>query len=79
MAIVPDTQRPVELYDLEKDPNELKNIARDPVLESVRQELLNNHLSKLLDHLDMEKLKNMNVDGLSRQIEKEIEKEQKVI
>ncbi|MFW9941856.1 MAG: sulfatase [Candidatus Thorarchaeota archaeon] len=76
MAIIPDTRRSVELYDLEKDPNELKNLAKDPSFESVRQELLNKHLSKLLNHLDIEKLKNMNVNGLSRQIEKEIEKEQ---
>lgn len=42
----------------------------------MRKELLDNHLNRLLTRLDMEKLKNMNVDGLSRQIEKEIEKEQ---
>ena len=78
MAVVPDTRKPVELYDLKKDPDELSNLVRDPNLKSVRQELLDKHLSRLFKHLDIEKLKNMNVNGLSRQIEKEIEKEQKV-
>ncbi len=75
MAIDPRTQKPVELYDLEDNPNELLNLVRDPTLETVRQELLDNHFTKLLKRLDKEKLKNMNVNGLSRQIEKEIEKE----
>jgi choline-sulfatase len=75
MAIDPRTQKPVELYDLEEDPNELLNLVRDPTLETVRQELLDNHFTKLLKRLDKEKLKNMNVNGLSRQIEKKIEKE----
>lgn len=70
MAIDPSTKKPVELYDLEKDPNELLNVVGDPTLETVRQEMLDNHFTKLLKHLDKEKLKNMNVDGLSRQIEK---------
>ncbi|MFW9872800.1 MAG: sulfatase [Candidatus Thorarchaeota archaeon] len=78
MAVTPDTKKTVELYDLKKDPNELTNLVGDPNFKSVIQELLDKHLSKLLTHLDIKKLKNMNVNGLSRQIGKEIEEKQKV-
>lgn len=47
MAIDPSTQKPVELYDLEKDPNELLNLVRDPTLETVRQEFARESFHKV--------------------------------
>ena len=40
-----------------EDPNELRNLVNDPSLEKVRSELLNEHLGRLLSHLDEGKLK----------------------
>ncbi|MFX1345497.1 MAG: sulfatase [Promethearchaeota archaeon] len=39
---------PVEFYDLINDPNELENKFKDPNLEPIRQQLIDNHLKKLL-------------------------------
>jgi arylsulfatase A-like enzyme len=77
MAVLSDTQKPIDLYDLKNDPDELKNLVKDPNLESIRKELLDNYLSRLLTRLDKKKFENMNVNGLSRQIEKDIKEEQK--
>ena len=64
MAINPITRAPVELYDLKEDPNELKNIVNVAAYESVRQELLDDHLEKLLSRLDHEKFENINYGRL---------------
>ena len=64
MAINPITRAPVELYDLKEDPNELKNIVNVAAYESVRKELLNKHLEKLLRRLDHEKFENINYGRL---------------
>ena len=77
MVVNPMTRKPVEFYDLKEDPNELKNLIRDPSYESISKELLNKQLSRLLNHLDEEKLKNMRVGNLSKQIEKEIKNEKR--
>jgi choline-sulfatase len=57
MAVNSRTRQPVELYDMVNDPDELHNLAEDPSLEKVRNNLLEPHLSHLLSHLDDEKLK----------------------
>jgi len=57
MAVDSKTRQPVELYDMVEDPNELRNLVNDSSLQKVRSELLNEHLSRLLSHLDEGKLK----------------------
>ena len=57
MAVFTETRQPVELYDMENDPNELRNLVNDPSTEKVRKELLNDHLSRLLSHMDEAKFK----------------------
>jgi len=57
MAVNAETHEPVELYDIEDDPNELRNLANESSFEGVRRELLDEHLSRLLSRLDKEKLK----------------------
>lgn len=57
MAVNSRTRQAVELYDMVNDPNELRNLAEDPSLEKVRNDLLEKHLNRLLGHLDEEKLK----------------------
>lgn len=47
MTVFSETQEPVELFDTETDPDELKNVVNDPAFESVRQTLLEKHLSYL--------------------------------
>ena len=49
-------REPLELYDLEKDPQELRYEVANPKFESIRHELANNYLPKLLDKLDYAKL-----------------------
>lgn len=56
MAIEARTRRPVELYDLANDPRELRNLVNEPSLEGVSQELLERHLSLLLNRLDIDRL-----------------------
>jgi len=78
LSIFSDSRKPVEMYDLKNDPDELTNLVTDPNFKSIRKELLDKHLSRLFTRLDMEKLKNMNVEGLSRlskQIEEAIKEE----
>ncbi len=57
MAVHTRARQPVELYDMVEDPNELRNLVNDSSLEKVRSELLNEHLGRLLSHLDEGKLK----------------------
>ncbi len=56
MVVMSKTRRPVELYDLKNDPNELNNLVKNSSLESVRQKLLENYFSKLLDRVDNKNL-----------------------
>ena len=46
------SERPVELYDVEADPDELNNLVEDAGLESVRQDLIETHLGPLRDRFD---------------------------
>ena len=57
MSINTRTRQPVDLYDMESDPNELHNLVGDPSLEKVRQALLNGPIDYLLSHLSEAKLK----------------------
>ena len=41
--------KPVEFYDLKHDPNELENRFNDPTLQDIRQQLIDLHISKILN------------------------------
>jgi len=51
LVVKSNTLIPVEFYDLENDPDELNNLVRDPSVETIREELLENHLKKLLNRM----------------------------
>ena len=52
MAVKSNTRRPVELYDLKKDPNELNNLVKNPKYESICQDVMERYLSRLFDRKD---------------------------
>ena len=41
---------PVEFYDLKNDPNELENRFNDPILHQIKQQLIDHHISEILNH-----------------------------
>ena len=40
---------PVEFYDLKNDPNELENRFNDPTLHQIKQQLIDHHISEMLN------------------------------
>ena len=63
MSVNTLTQEPLDLYDMEADPNELHNRVSDPALENVRRELLEGHLDRLLSRADRSKLQDNSEKG----------------
>jgi choline-sulfatase len=57
LTVEAESQNPVEMFDLQKDTKELINCVNHPGYETVRQQLLENHLSKLRQRLDISALK----------------------
>ncbi len=57
MGIEANTQQIVELYDLQKDPTELHNVVNDTSMESVKKELFDHYMQRLIKTTD-EKLLN---------------------
>ncbi len=57
LTVEAESQKPVEMFDLQEDPKELTNCVNHPKYEEVRQQLLENHLSKLHQRLDISALK----------------------
>ncbi len=57
MTVDVTTRNPVEFYDMEQDPDELRNLVEDPAYDNVRTEIFDDHLSGLLDNLNEEKFK----------------------
>jgi len=55
MAVETKSGRVEELYDLKNDPAELNNLAHDPAMKKLRQELLASLTDRLLIHLDTDK------------------------
>ncbi|MHA1991467.1 MAG: sulfatase family protein, partial [Candidatus Hodarchaeales archaeon] len=49
LVVRTDNLKPVEFYDLKNDPNELENRFNDPTLNQIRQELIDNHISEILN------------------------------
>ena len=68
MAIGSITREPVELYDMQNDPNELENRVNDPALADVRQEMLEQHFSKLLNNINEAQLKVAEAGGIPTSI-----------
>jgi len=55
LAIDVDKREPVELFDLESDADEDKNVVNDSAYESVKQNLLEVHMERLKKRLDVGK------------------------
>ena len=56
--LIYDLDFPLEMYDLERDPHELKNVARDAGVDAVRQELMDELLYwcvRLEDNLEVKR------------------------
>ena len=68
LTIFSGTREPVELFDTGRDPDELINRVNDPALASVRQALLDKHLSYLTGRMNKEKYEIFR-QGLLQQIE----------
>lgn len=56
MAVKSNSRRPVELYDLNNDPNELNNLVKNTSYNTVRQELVERYFNMLFDRGDMNKV-----------------------
>ena len=67
MTVNTNSQKPVELFDLQSDPEELTNIVNDPSMKEVR-ESLKAYLKSLLKKTDKEKLDK--VKSLMKKVEK---------
>jgi len=57
MAVHSLTREPLELYNIVNDPDELDNLVRDPAYKKVRDNLAEQYLAQLLNHLNADKLK----------------------
>ena len=57
MSVNTLTRQPLDLYDMEEDPNELHNQVDNPSFKAVRDELLNGHLNRLLSRMNLSSLK----------------------
>jgi len=57
MSVDSLTREPLDLYDMEEDPSEVRNLVLEPTHKDVRAELLENHLNHLLEKLDHKKVK----------------------
>jgi choline-sulfatase len=60
------TREPLQLYDLENDPRELRNLAKDASFEVIRQELLDKLEGHLSNYLDEERFKVFEAGGERR-------------
>ncbi len=57
MTIDSVTRQPLELYDMEADPDELRNLVDVPRLSDVRDRFLKVHFSRMLENLNEPQLK----------------------
>ena len=56
MTVNTRTRQPLDLYDMQDDPNELHNRVDDPALEDVREAISEEHLPGLLAKVNWSKL-----------------------
>jgi arylsulfatase A-like enzyme len=64
MAIGSTTREPLELYDMENDPNELENLVNEPSLSHVRDEMQREHFDKLLNNINKAQLEVAEAGGI---------------
>lgn len=56
MAIDSITREPLELYDMENDPDELENMVSEPSLSALREEMQRKYFDELLTNMNMPQL-----------------------
>ena len=71
MTINSLAREPLELYDMENDPNELQNLVNEPSLASVRTQILDEHFSRLLANMNEAQLKVFEAGGIPTAIHQE--------
>ena len=65
------TRKPLELYDLENDPDELRNLVNEPRLLGVRDQFLAEYFSHLLANLNEPQLKVYQSGGIPTRLHQE--------
>ena len=70
MAINSVTREPLELYDIENDPNELANLVNERSLSKVRNEIQEMHFNELLSDINDPQLKLAQAGGIPTSIHK---------
>ena len=71
MTIDSLTRKPLELYDLENDPDELRNLVNEPRLLGVRDQFLAEYFSHLLANLNEPQLKVYQSGGIPTRLHQE--------
>lgn len=56
MSIDSITREPLELYDMENDPDELENLVNEPSLAALREEMQRRYFDELLANMNMPQL-----------------------
>ena len=65
------TRQPLEMYDLEDDPNELRNLVDHPRLSGLRNRFLTDYFSHLLANLNEPQLKVYQDGGIPTKLHQE--------
>ena len=71
MTIDSVTRQPLELYDMQNDPDELRNLVEESRLSEVRSEFLETHFSRLLENLNAPQLKLYQDGGVPTRLHEE--------
>ena len=71
MTIDSLTRQPLEMYDLEDDPNELRNLVDEPRLSGLRDRFLTDYFSHLLANLNEPQLKVYQGGGIPTKLHQE--------
>ena len=74
MTIDSLTRQPLELYDMENDPDELRNLVDEPRLSDVRDQFLEEYFSHLLANLNEPQLKVYQDGGIPTKLHQEYPK-----
>ena len=64
MTINSVSRKPLELYDMENDPDELRNLVNEPSLSKVRDEIQDEYFNQLLSGMNDEQLKLAQAGGI---------------
>ena len=71
MTIDSLTRQPLELYDMENDPEELRNLVDEPRLSKVRERFLEEYFSQLLANVNERQLKVYQDGGIPTKLHQE--------